>query len=71
MRDEFRLIGWRKGLGSYAEWSRNNPGAAPNTYGRCRELMRIWKGQYSLFEIHEKKRGRWELYELLGEAGIR
>ena len=64
---EFRLIGWREGLASCAEWSRNNPGLAPNTYERCRELASMWKGEYSLFEIHVKQRGRWELFELLGK----
>jgi hypothetical protein len=64
---EFRLIGWGKGLGYHLEWSRNSPGYTPNTYERCRELAHMWNEQFSLFEIHEKKHGRWELYELFGE----
>lgn len=49
---------------SRAEWTRNNPGATPNSYERCRELIRIWRDDFALFEIEEKVGGRWVLHEI-------
>lgn len=64
---EFRLLGWYAGLRSYAEWSRNSPDGRPNTYERCRELMRNNIGRFPFFEIQEKiSGGRWKTCDLFG-----
>lgn len=64
MSDEFRLLGWYAGWG-FSEWSRNSPKLEPNSYERCRELMRLHPGRYQFFEIQKKERNRWVTHEIL------
>lgn len=65
---EFRLLGWYRGLQSYAEWSRNSPNLLPNTYERCRELMRNNIDRFPFFEVQEKIGGKWETCDLFGNS---